>query len=507
MTSMPPADWYPDPQDPGQLRYWDGQQWTEHRSERQQPSVHAAVPSVTPAAASDLGEDRPATQSGPGASRGAAPRQEKSSTKVPLFGARKHAQQTSEELERLRSEMERLGVLDVAELRREREELQAQVAQQRAAFEQERSDLGSQLAELRRNVVLTQEAEILQEVGIYDYRHPLADSIAYKAELSRLQDRIKTLAKQEDGAIRGATQWQVNGSAAQGRKMVKDFSKLMLRAYNAEADNLVRGMKPYKLDSAVDRLNKVVKTIQNLGKTMSIEVTEEYHRLRIRELELAADYQEMLAREKEKEREERELLREQGKVEQEIAREKERLEKERQHYRNAIQTLLDKGDTEGAERMRAQLDDVEKAIADVDYRAANARAGYVYVISNVGAFGQRMIKVGMTRRLEPRDRIRELSDASVPFNFDIHALFFADDAVGIEAEMHRRLAAQRVNKVNPRREFFYATPADARDLLAELAGELLEFEEFPEAVEFHQSQNALDGTERSDGGLAVISMA
>lgn len=271
--------------------------------------------------------------------------------------------------------------------------------------------------------------------------------------------------------------------------MVKDFSKLMLRAYNAEADNMVRGMKPYKLDSAVDRLNKVVNTIQNLGKTMSIQVTPEYHRLRIRELELAADYQEMLAREKEKEREERERLREQRKVEQEIAREKERLEKERQHYANAIQALLDKGDTEGAERMRAQLVDVERAIADVDYRAANARAGYVYVISNLGAFGEQMIKVGMTRRLEPRDRIRELSDASVPFNFDVHALFFADDAVGIEAEMHRRLADKRVNRVNLRREFFYATPAEARDLLAELAGELLEFEEFPEAVEFHQSQN------------------
>jgi hypothetical protein len=141
---------------------------------------------------------------------------------------------------------------------------------------------------------------------------------------------------------------------------------------------------------------------------------------------------------------------------------------------------------------------VEKAIADVDYRVANARARYVYVISNVGAFGERMIKVGMTRRLEPRDRIRELSDASVPFNFDTHALFFANDAVGIEAEMHRRLADRRVNRVNLRREFFYATPGEARDLLAELAGELLEFEEFPEAVEFNQSRNAHGGAESAE---------
>lgn len=479
------ANWYPDPHDPDQLRYWDGSQWTEHRAPAHQPlQTNAAAP--TPRAPATPPDAVRPSQVGVG--EGATGR-DKAPAKVPIFGARKHAQQTSEELQNLRAEMQRLGVLDVAELQRERVELQAHIAEQRAAFAAEEATVNAQLADLRRSVVLTQEAEILQEVGIYQYRHPLADSIAYKAELARVLDQIKTLAKREDGAIRGATQWQVNGSAAQGRKMVRDFSKLMLRAYNAEADNLVRGMKPYKLVSAVDRLNKVVKTIQNLGKTMSIEVTPEYHRLRIRELELAADYQEMLANEKEKEREERERLREQRKVEQEIAREKERLEKERKHYSNAIQALIDKGDAEGAERMRTQLDDVEKAIADVDYRAANARAGYVYVISNVGAFGERMIKVGMTRRLEPRDRIRELSDASVPFNFDVHALFFAEDAVGIEGEMHRRLADRRVNRVNLRREFFYATPTEARDLLAELAGELLEFEEFPEAVEFHQSQN------------------
>jgi hypothetical protein len=128
------------------------------------------------------------------------------------------------------------------------------------------------------------------------------------------------------------------------------------------------------------------------------------------------------------------------------------------------------------------------AISDVDYRAANIRAGYVYVISNIGAFGERMIKVGMTRRLDPRDRVRELSDASVPFNFDIHVLFFSADAVGVEARMHERLADRRVNRVNQRREFFYATPTEARDLLLDITGNLLEFTEEPEALQYHQSE-------------------
>jgi hypothetical protein len=135
----------------------------------------------------------------------------------------------------------------------------------------------------------------------------------------------------------------------------------------------------------------------------------------------------------------------------------------------------------------SELQEVEKAIADVDYRAANIRAGYVYVISNIGSFGERMVKVGLTRRLDPMERIKELSDASVPFNFDVHAVFFSKDAVTIETSMHNRLADCRVNTVNLRREFFRATPLEVKAHLAELAGELLEFHDTPEAIEYRQS--------------------
>ena len=127
----------------------------------------------------------------------------------------------------------------------------------------------------------------------------------------------------------------------------------------------------------------------------------------------------------------------------------------------------------------------------MDYRAANIRACYVYVISNVGALGQVMIKVGLTRRLdlEPMDRIRELGDASLPFKFDVHALAFSQDAVGIETQMHHRLADRCVNLVNLHREFFYAKAAESRDLFADFAFELLQLEESPEAIEFHQTQH------------------
>lgn len=483
MTTLPRAAWYPDPDDAAQLRYWDGQQWTEHRAPARQPEA-APTASAVPGSPG-------ATNSTPGA----APA---SPVRVPLFGARKQARQTAESLDhanaeivRLRAEMERLGALDVARLERQRQALESETQTMRDELARERASLERELAALKARVVATQDAEILQEVGVYEYRHPLSDSVAYKAELAKLKDKIKTMARADGGAIRCTTNWHVEGSAAKGRKMVRDISKLMLRAYNAEADNLVRGLKPYKLDSAVDRLNKVERTIENLGKTMSIEVDDQFHWLRIKELELTADYQEMLAREKERAREERARLREERKLQQEIERERARLEKEQSHYQNVLQALRDKGDVEGADRISAQLDEIGQAIEDVDYRAANARAGYVYVISNVGALGERMVKIGMTRRLDPMDRVRELSDASVPFNFDVHALFFSDDAVGIERQMHERLSDKRVNCVNLRREFFYATPSEAKEHLMALTGELVSFAEVPEALEYHQSLRAV----------------
>ncbi|WP_203231409.1 DUF4041 domain-containing protein [Nocardioides caldifontis] len=382
MTSTP-ANWYPDPHDARQLRYWDGSSWTDHRASNPAVQGQQTAAPATPTA----GASAPAPQSVAQPTAQAAPAA--SESKVPLFGARNVAKQQAEELDRLRADMARLGVLDVAELSRQRDQLRVEVDAQRARLTAERTEMERQLADLRQRVVVTQEDEILQEVGVYRYRHPLSDSVAFRDALARVQGQIKTMVRADGGAIEATTSWQVNGSAAEGRKMVRDISKLMLRAYNAEADNLVRGLKPYKLPTAIDRLEKVAFTIAKLGASMSIRVSPANHRLRVQELELTADYQEMLAREKEQEREEKERLREERKVQHEIQRERERLDKEKQHYLNALAALEVKGDAEGAARLRTQLADVEQALSDVDYRAANIRAGYVYVISNIGALGRR----------------------------------------------------------------------------------------------------------------------
>ncbi|MCC5948225.1 MAG: DUF4041 domain-containing protein [Nitriliruptoraceae bacterium] len=395
----------------------------------------------------------------------------------------KRRQEAEAELDRLREIVERAGGAEAPGLAREIARLRSELAE----VSRQLTSTRQELAKAQTDVIETREAALLQEVGIYEFRHRLEDAAAYKGRLAVLSDQFKTLAR-NGGAVVGATTWQVNGSAAQGRKMVKDFSKLMLRAYNNEADNLVRTMKPYKLESALSRLSKSRETIAKLGKTMSIEVTDEYHRLRTAELELTADYLAMVAEEKERAREERERLREERKAMAELKREEERLQKEANHRRSVLARLQTSGASpEELEAAQAALGEVESALQGVLDREANVRAGYVYVISNVGSFGEGIIKVGMTRRLEPMDRVHELGDASVPFKFDAHALVFSEDAVGLEADLHRALAAKRVNLVNLRREYFYASPAEIQTLMEARHGQLLQFDELPEAVEWHQS--------------------
>lgn len=134
--------------------------------------------------------------------------------------------------------------------------------------------------------------------------------------------------------------------------------------------------------------------------------------------------------------------------------------------------------------MEAEPAEIQQALQDVDARAANIRTGYVYVVSDIGAFGDSIVKIGMTRRLEPLDRVHELSGAAVPFRFDVHALIFSKDADGLETRLHQKFADRRVNRVNSRKEFFCVTPAEVRTALERFAGEhLVEFET-PQALEW-----------------------
>ena len=369
------------------------------------------------------------------------------------------------------------------------------LAQRLAELEREIANLTAERAKLETKVVETRDLFLLQEVGIYRYAHPLDTSAEYKDALEALETRIETAVKTNQ-AVTGTKKWAINGSEKDGAKMVADFCKLMLRAYNNEADNVVRTLKPYSLNAAVERLQKMRASVSKLGASMRIEIAEAYHGLRVTELELTADYLQKVAEEREREREVRAKLKEEEAARREYEREQARLEKEKAHYEAALNALRMRGDVAAVADAEQKLSDIRHAIEGVIQRAANVRAGYVYVISNIGSFGERVVKIGMTRRLDPMDRVRELGDASVPFRFDVHALFFSDDAVGLETALHQRFADRRVNRVNMHREFFYVTPHDVKEALTELQGSLLSFVETPEALEWHQS------TSRSETNVA-----
>ena len=225
-----------------------------------------------------------------------------------------------------------------------------------------------------------------------------------------------------------------------------------------------------------------------MGDMIDLQITYDYHQLRLRELQLAYQHLQAKKAAKEAEREEKARIREERKAQQEMEAERNRLKKEESHYLNAINRLQSEGSVSEIKKLESKLEEIRKGIEDVDYRVANIRAGYVYVISNIGSFGENIVKIGMTRRLEPMDRVRELGDASVPFNFDVHALHFSEDAVRVEAELHRHFEKSKVNLVNNRREFFYTTPSEVKEVLSQIEGNVLEYREEAEAEQFRISQ-------------------
>lgn len=334
------------------------------------------------------------------------------------------------------------------------------------------------------NVVVLDDERVLQDVGIYRYHHPLENALAYRERLDDIAARIAEMIK-AGNAIKKSNMFTFDGSLAKGRAMTNDLAKLMLRAYNAEAENVVRSLRAGNIVTAIKRLDSARTAIAKLGKMMEMHIGDAFHAVRIEEIELTADYLMKKEEEREAARAERERLREERKVELELAAERERLEKERSHIVTVIEKVRANGSSDP--ELERKLADIDSAIAQNDYRAANIRAGYVYVISNRGAFGDHVVKIGLTRRLEPLDRIYELGDASVPFRFDVHAIFFSEDAVGLESELHNRFSAYRVNWVNNRKEFFFASPAEVRSALSEKLGNLLEFAEHVESTEYLQS--------------------
>lgn len=326
----------------------------------------------------------------------------------------------------------------------------------------------------------------LEEAGFTEYDHPAKDSVELAAALRDLRKDVQ-MAVRSYSAVESLDDFEPPHTKSGRNKLAKDSARLALMAFNSQVDSIIEAASARNYEASLAKIFKAAEVVERQCTVTGVRIKPNYVELRARELQLAVDHLKAKQLEKELEKERKAELREQAKAERELQAERERLEKERQHYLNVLKTVEEIGDEAETARLKQQIVEIEKGINDVEKREANIRAGYVYVISNIGSFGERMVKIGMTRRLDPMDRVRELGDASVPFNFDVHALFFSDDAVSVETELHHRFAARRVNRINARREFFYATPAEVREALKDIAGNLLEFTEEPEAEQYRLS--------------------
>lgn len=202
--------------------------------------------------------------------------------------------------------------------------------------------------------------------------------------------------------------------------------------------------------------------------------------------------------EKEQKKAIREQMVEEEKVRREIEREKQKLEKETTQFTNEVNKLMAymqkaKDDIERQlyldkiHELEEKLSALEEDKKHVLEREENTRAGFVYVISNIGSFGENVYKIGMTRRLEPMDRINELSSASVPFPFDVHAIIFSEDAPSLETLLHHHFQSSQVNKVNARKEFFRVDLEDIKKLVIENHNATVKFVDIPEAMEYRET--------------------
>lgn len=359
------------------------------------------------------------------------------------------------------------------------------------------SSLQTQIAELETQVIIFQNEALYQSFGIYQPLYDLRNSEDYKKRLDTERDMQKTMIR-SGKAISGRQDWLVNNSKSEGKKMINDMQKLLLRAFNNECDETIGKVRYSNIEQSIKRIRLSYESVSKLGRVMNLSISEAYYISKIRELRIAFEYAQKKQEEKEAQRQLREQERENRIVQREIEEQRRKLEKEQTHYENALTLLVQQMETasdEAKEEIRQKIEnanmtlqDISKAMADVDYRAANQRAGYVYIISNIGSFGENVYKIGMTRRLDPSERVYELSGASVPFNFDIHAMIFTDDAPGLEAALHRAFENRKINMVNHRREFFYATPEEIKSVIRQNFTKAFDFIDDPEAEQYRVSQ-------------------
>lgn len=354
----------------------------------------------------------------------------------------------------------------------------ADLTRQLSANKAELDALGFEYVNLDARLEPLRREDSLLNSGFTPITYEFPDSKSYQTALEKLREKQKTLIK--EGKAVNNPGFTVDNDAKAGARVTRDLSSMMLRAFNGECDALIARVSYKNFEASKKKMQACLEQLNKLGKNLELTIKAPYAELRLRELALVYEYLELKYEEAEEQKAIRERIREEERATREFQRAQDEAEQEERRWSRALKLaetqLATSTGTIHAElaakvaELQGQLKTAQTAKQRAISMAQKTRAGHVYVISNVGSFGENVYKVGMTRRLEPLDRVDELGSASVPFRFDVHALIYSEDAPALEHKLHTALAASRVNKVNPRKEFFNTSLAEIESLVNNLHG-------------------------------------
>ena len=402
------------------------------------------------------------------------------------------------EMQRKIRETDSLVANKLSELERQETEAQDTITE----YHQKIDDLKKQYVEgyktyqsLRKEADIYKETIELAEYGVYDPHFEFDMSEQYKNEIFGIREQQKREIR-NGSAVLGGDNITWNGSLSQGAAMVKKEKKLMLRAFNGECDSFIADVDWNNILKMEERIQKSFEAINKIYEKQGISISRAYHRLKLKELHLTYEYKRKRYEEKEEQRSIREQMREEEKARREIEAALIKAQKDEETYQKALEKARKEVNAaQGAQqaKLQSKIAELEARIAEAESNkkramsmAQQTRRGHVYVISNIGSFGENIYKIGMTRRLDPMDRVRELGDASVPFPFDVHAIIFCEDAPSLETELHRAFEQKRVNMINPRKEFFNVSLEEIENVVHKNDA-TIEFTKLAEARDYRES--------------------
>lgn len=404
---------------------------------------------------------------------------------------------------------------DIADLDKEKESILTSIKEEKDKFEQEKKQnedtiksLEEQIASLikeceekKSQIIELDDTILLQDFGMYSPVYDFANLEMYKGRLDEIRQQQKNMILAKTAASCSRV-WTVDGSLSKGQAMTNQNIKQIVRCFNDECDVLISKVKFNNVMAYIEKIHKSADALNRMNTKNAVSLSSDYVELKVQELKLAYEYARKKQDEKEEQRRIREQMREEARLQKEIEEARKDIEKEQKHYANALEKInkqLVSCDDEERNLLLEKKAEIEKhlgelqtAIKDIDYREANKRAGYVYVISNIGSFGENVYKIGMTRRLDPMERVDELGDASVPFKFDVHAMIFSDDAPALETALHHAFENKKVNMVNARREFFNVTLDEIEDVVRKNYDKTVDFIKIPQAEQYRESKKIIE---------------